>query len=48
MMQLKPLIGELVPIPVSIQHQLTLQKNSIKMEAQSEMLNSFLLKLSAS
>jgi len=44
----EPLIGELVPIPVSIQHQLTLQKNSIKMEAQSEMLNSFLLKLSAS
>jgi len=44
----EPLIGELVPIPVSIQHQLTLQKNSIKMEAQSEMLNSFLLKLSGS
>jgi len=42
------LIGELVPIPVSIQHQLTLQKNSIKMEAQSEILNSFLLKLSGS
>ena len=44
----EPLIGELVPIPVSIQHQLTLQKNSIKMDAQSEMLNSFLLKLSGS
>jgi len=44
----EPLIGELVPIPVSIQHQLTLQKNSIKMEAQSEILNSFLLKLSGS
>ena len=44
----EPLIGELVPIPVSIQHQLTLQKNSIKMDAQSEMLNSFLMKLSGS
>lgn len=44
----EPLIGELVPIPVSIQHQLTLQKNSIKMDAQSEMLNSFLIKLSGS
>lgn len=44
----EPVIGELVPIPVSIQHQLTLQKNSIKMEAKSEMLNSFLLKLSGS
>jgi len=44
----EPLIGELVPIPVGIQHQLTLQKNSIKMEAQSEILNSFLLKLSGS
>jgi len=42
----EPVIGELVPIPVSIQHQLTLQKNSIKMEAQNEMLKSFLLKLS--
>ena len=44
----EPLIGELVPIPVSIQHQLTLQKSSIKMDAQSEMLNSFLMKLSGS
>ena len=44
----EPLIGELVPIPVSIQHQLTLQKNSIKMDARSEMLNSFLMKLSGS
>jgi threonine synthase len=44
----EPVIGELVPIPVSIQHQLTLKKNSIKMEAQNEMLKSFLLKLSGS
>ena len=44
----EPIIGELVPIPSTIQHQLTLQKNSIKMEAQSEMLNFFLLKLSGS
>jgi threonine synthase len=42
----EPVIGQSVPIPATIQHQLTLEKNSIKMEANSESLKSFLLQLS--
>jgi threonine synthase len=42
----EPVIGELVPIPEAIQHQLSLQKKSIKMEAKGELLKRFLLELS--
>jgi threonine synthase len=44
----EPVIGELVPIPDTIQHQLSLQKKSIKMEAKGELLKRFLLELSGS
>ncbi len=44
----EPVIGDLVPIPDSIQHQLSLQKKSVKMEAKGELLKRFLLELSGS
>lgn len=43
----EPVIGELVPIPGVIQQQLTLEMKRIKMGANSEMLKSFLMELSA-
>ena len=44
----EPVIGELVPIPDTIQYQLALEKKSIKMEAKAELLRAFLLELSGS
>ena len=41
----EPVIGKAVPIPMAVQMQLTLQKNSTKITAENELLKQFLLAL---
>ena len=39
----EPVIGEAVPIPETIRHQLALEKKSTKIEGDAELLKAFLL-----